>query len=110
MTDTEGLYNKTLFITLSEITARTNYGTQIRLSCVSPLRAVEVACSPGLRHTRENMQPSLYLGSVSGGMWGTRADTGAAETCRHSDLFYCLLFSQSQRKNSRLMSLSRAEE
>ena len=50
MTDTEqGLYNKTLFITLSEITTRTNYGTQIRLSCVSPLRAVEVACSSGLR-------------------------------------------------------------
>ena len=50
LTDTEqGLYNKTLFITLSEITTRTNYGTQIRLSCVSPLRAVEVACSSGLR-------------------------------------------------------------
>ena len=49
LTDTEGLYNKTLLITLSEITTRTNYGTQIRLSCVLPLRAVEVACSSGLR-------------------------------------------------------------
>lgn len=72
MTDTEGLYNKTLFITLSEITTRTNYGTQIRLSCVSPLRAVEVACSPGLRHTHVRICSPACTWAQSRGECGER--------------------------------------
>lgn len=72
LTDTEGLYNKTLFITLSEITTRTNYGTQIRLSCVSPLRAVEVACSSGLRHTHVRICSPACTWAQSRGECGER--------------------------------------
>ena len=54
--------------------------------------------------TRENMQVGWWPGwPLSRGECGERRRI-PGETCRHCDLFYCLLFSQSQSKKSRLMS------
>ena len=53
--------------------------------------------------TRENMQVQQSKRSLGGNVENA-AWYRSKQTCRHIDLFYCLLFSQSRSKKSRLMS------